>query len=1046
MQGLVDLVGAALSERNQVDLLDRGEIAKVLAEHKLATENRCAPDQAVQLGKLIACDIIADFHAPQGNAQTLSPVNLVVFDAVTGMRIIDTVLPRADGLEASIEPACSMLLNAVRKWIRAGEEAEVTTVSVVSTRNMVEGAAGAELSASLQQLLERALLRSPQLVVLERQRLEHVNEESRLTRERRDRLLTAAVRINIDVSGGTAGKPLAVSVRLVDSGGAVLGRHEETGKIANLQRMVEAVADHVVGTLQIALPETAASACRDEAELFLDEMLFLEVRGQYEEARVAEASAAALAEGALLRSSEDTVAQRMVFYTTMRRMRRTEDPAAHLAAAERCLALCEAWPASMKSHRGYPTDTRDVVRSYTDLLKRAVVGMNACPGAPGADDPRIVALKQRYGKWVKRMGAINWRYLCYASRVALWSLDADEFLADLDTCFTSLAAGMGFRAWTGSTRVYASYADVRLQRFETFSPSQKRRLYDLYIKWARKGHPGDRLSATLCAAMLANDFPDVFPGNAQEVVEIHLAEAARMAKGRVRTAIGFAQVVRDGLKPALPSPDDGSVPVFHRPLPATLVLQHLLAIAKDYDEKRIAIPRLYAVLDEVGSSVAEHPGAFLKKTWNDLNDPEYRLGRGDIDEARREVQRLYRNRYGQALVAPSSDGPSVSSTNLTRVLTMNSGCQIVAMVPHGDFAYLLTHGGESLMFRALRFDMRDGTTRTIGEYQALNPPRGLVRRSIRTSPWRVAPHVTVGQNAAYVTTSIGLITFPFDHEAPYLTDHDDGLPASTVTAVCEVNGELFVACRGDAEGYVLSRKGGAPDFTILACSGSSEKRSCLDDTSPFRVDTIWHDVPRNRLFMVVIAPYSKGWLYAFDLKTREFSPVSADGYFICRPRPVDVDRCLMRVHSSNHNTNGKPGLYGYGIWNVADYTGTPLRSMFKRIVPVMGSIHPELRNWRGRGPTFHVERHVMPEDMSGLVLLDETHIVASSFKQRKWQLISRSDTSEPVILLPLLDGEAPFSVTVYNGHVFASTQNAIWRLDPSRLSHGARGNDTHDQK
>src|ERR1700722_12229093 len=107
---LLDLAEAKLTESKTLDLLDRQTIDRVLAEQKLTLARAVAADQALTVGKLLSVELLVVLEASPGGRQ---PTGLVVFDAVSGVKLWDAALP-AD-LNAAVEAVSAGVEAARRK-------------------------------------------------------------------------------------------------------------------------------------------------------------------------------------------------------------------------------------------------------------------------------------------------------------------------------------------------------------------------------------------------------------------------------------------------------------------------------------------------------------------------------------------------------------------------------------------------------------------------------------------------------------------------------------------------------------------------------------------------------------------------------------------------------------------------------------------------------------------------------------------------------------------------------------------------------------------
>ena len=337
-------VETRLAEGNSVEVLDRTEIDRVLAEQRLSLQAGVAADQAVRAGRLLKCDLLVvieqtpdfvkpaarrasgenaaqpeipsrpkpatgtqnkgDVHnkdgAPNENVRSAerpdygsptapsvgkpagSPVDakpllsLIAFDAATGLRLWDEALP-GDTLDESVAAAVSGARQAVRKQQRnlavgdlnqqRGPVEPLKLVSLVGARNAELPRSFDSLCDSVSSLLERRLVSSANIGVLERSHLKHLNEEQALIGEATAARVLAAT-VLIDLQFEKAGRSLRVKALLTDANG------REVGTVSVDERELDAktiqlLADRVLVALHAApvrdnetTPKEAAS---DEA-------------------------------------------------------------------------------------------------------------------------------------------------------------------------------------------------------------------------------------------------------------------------------------------------------------------------------------------------------------------------------------------------------------------------------------------------------------------------------------------------------------------------------------------------------------------------------------------------------------------------------------------------------------------------------------------------------------------------------------------------------------------------------------------------------------
>ena len=247
-QAAVELAEADLSARAGLTLLDRAAIGQVLREQNLAAEGFARPDDAVRLGQLLAVDVFIHAEAIPGE----DALGVAAFETVQGIRLLDRTVAgtEPDALAGALAAATDA---ALAKWqAPAGKAAAIALMGV---RNVdLPKSRNGECEA-LGALLERRLLDSPDVVVVERKRLESLNRDHELTMSRpAERLLSAPVLLELDLSQAGSGNGLRAAAFLSDPKGAELGSvHAEASALP-------ALADQLAAEIMRALKKGAAVA------------------------------------------------------------------------------------------------------------------------------------------------------------------------------------------------------------------------------------------------------------------------------------------------------------------------------------------------------------------------------------------------------------------------------------------------------------------------------------------------------------------------------------------------------------------------------------------------------------------------------------------------------------------------------------------------------------------------------------------------------------------------------------------------------------------
>ncbi len=168
---VMDVATAKLSAEKSIELLERKEIARVLAEQKLSIAGIMDAEKAVAIGKLLSVDL---FAVVESDIEKKEAIGLVVFNAKSGVRLWDAALP-GGGLEKTADGIATAVRESSSKNARLGKD--LKTVCLLTVRNADLPRSMDSFCDAVGALLERELIRSPDIAVLERKRLEHLNVE-----------------------------------------------------------------------------------------------------------------------------------------------------------------------------------------------------------------------------------------------------------------------------------------------------------------------------------------------------------------------------------------------------------------------------------------------------------------------------------------------------------------------------------------------------------------------------------------------------------------------------------------------------------------------------------------------------------------------------------------------------------------------------------------------------------------------------------------------------------------------------------------------------
>lgn len=217
-EAALGLAEVAVSGRGDVALLDRSTISKTLREHDLLADGFAQAEDAVQLGKLLAVDVFVHVESIQEE----SALAVAAFETAQGIRLLDEIITGGDA-GALAEGVPGAVDRALAKW--GAPIGQSTAIALMSVRNVDLPRSRHAECDSIGALLERRLLGSPDVVVVERKRLQNLNRDKEITMGRAEnRLLSAPVLLELDVSQLGADGGLQATAFLSNPKGAELGK------------------------------------------------------------------------------------------------------------------------------------------------------------------------------------------------------------------------------------------------------------------------------------------------------------------------------------------------------------------------------------------------------------------------------------------------------------------------------------------------------------------------------------------------------------------------------------------------------------------------------------------------------------------------------------------------------------------------------------------------------------------------------------------------------------------------------------------------------
>jgi hypothetical protein len=263
------LTEARLSEQN-VQLVDRQSIDRLLAEQYLSKTGLVDAEHAVSTGKLLSADLLA-FISPSPDGSTI-----IVFDANSGVRLEDSATTLS-GAELAGEFSRD-ILQSIDKAVRSrsgGAAGGIKTVALQTVRNADLPPEKEAIGHAAGEILMRRLAASPDIAVLERERLSHVTAERQLTGVENS-LIASTVSIELQIARDPDHPGILVS------GALDYASHERTAIPAvrvtteNPNDIAGAILPEIVKMLKVTQPQAPTEAERiAEANRFVHEVMLM---------------------------------------------------------------------------------------------------------------------------------------------------------------------------------------------------------------------------------------------------------------------------------------------------------------------------------------------------------------------------------------------------------------------------------------------------------------------------------------------------------------------------------------------------------------------------------------------------------------------------------------------------------------------------------------------------------------------------------------------------------------------------------------------------
>jgi len=887
---IVELMEVELAQRDDVVLLDRANVGRILGEQKMVLEGLLSADDAFAIGQLLGCDVFGElfFQAKDDGASAVGV--LTAFDAVTGVRLCDATLDASGRLQAISVAAGKILMASLQKRTDTVSQTNVRAVTLLSVRNVDLPQGQAHLPETMGPMLERQLLRSTGITVLERKRLNLVNQEAALTEDLRERLLASSVLLDLDLTRGTTVDQVSVRGVVSNNAGKELAvvKYEHNG--ADAEGLVAALAQRLLEALEVPVVMQAGNKNKQEADRFAAESRRLLRRNRLEEALVAAECAHAL-------NPQDFRIQALLCEAL-------EHRADIYAKDEKCNKLFDLLDRTW-SFREQWIDGRNIDSSYPGKILRLVLDRKQHLNTE--QYLRLRQIQELYCQWV----TTHCRQESIAKESELWAASPAEWMDGL------------FALYKGFPEELASYGKWRPHPLVfQLTEERKRRLMTLNEQRAANGDPRGFIECM----MLAHFMPDVFDG-AQDIVQ-------RNRDGLVNMAI------EDKNGTGLIAYVASTLYSLRVELGATRIHPAMLQLQAEYDARKFVCPIMMRYFE------CPMMQPYFESYYSSDNMGGYNRGTYTGDMARKLTAgySVSTNRYVNACGIDYSTGHTTDPelllqqckqqyNRLTRKELKIDLFQETKKIPHwerqdkiyeigvADNQHSVIQGvaqQDNLVFLAIycraqnpsttliEFDLAAGGQRIVSMMPGCVQPHYRHDNSDLFNPHPFdfdRGNLSIGEKAVYLPGKDGLIIFPRNGNAPRLLRSGKDLPDANVISAIEIGESIYLACDKtlineettygtvsdyDDDGNIISTRkfpskstnsspaGGmllkidlnGENQVIITHSERKAKHSPLDNCDPYWIEGFLHDSTNRRLYFMIKGLYDSNhrgiWMMEFN--------------------------------------------------------------------------------------------------------------------------------------------------------------------------------------
>ncbi len=274
---VADQALAAMANDPGIEFIERASIEAALNERKLAASGLTA-DNLADLGKTIHADLFAVIVGRLAKKEEDGPVpsGLIIYDTRNGFRLANIALPEKQ------EDCVKTVIGQLRKSLEVSSHPDKQILlSLAAVRDAGVPERFKYRQAFIAAELERRLGGIPNVTVLERDYLESVNQERKITGQM-FKLAPSARLLRLEFAPGSSPEIVKLTLRVTDATDNELFRYEQDNCFA--ENTVEKMVTELAGYLKEPVPAVSGSAI-SEAARFFEEFRFFNSRKEYRAAR-----------------------------------------------------------------------------------------------------------------------------------------------------------------------------------------------------------------------------------------------------------------------------------------------------------------------------------------------------------------------------------------------------------------------------------------------------------------------------------------------------------------------------------------------------------------------------------------------------------------------------------------------------------------------------------------------------------------------------------------------------------------------------------------